>query len=159
MIEMATRHQYKKTQLPVTRGYFFALVFSYLPGGIEVFTGTMDHICKHLHSYPLHHGMVLSSRCGTTQFSRFGLFGQHSYPDKPYIDLIRYTSLLHYLNLDRHMGSQSEIEYYKYQYGSIPINKHHKYYIVKTDETFKRKFVLSLRRLPRHYIKEFKNII
>ena len=137
--------KYPRTDLKRERSYPFCMVWSYLPGGIEIFTGDIFTIREHLSSYPTHHASV-------TRISRSSYSYKIKYIDQRY-DVFGEFSRDNYLR-------GKNVDFYFYIDTVLPgryrPNPHARFVLIKRDPYNEDEYIRAFRRLPKRHLKEFK---
>jgi len=148
----------KSTDLGKTPSYPFCMVWSYLPKGVQLTTGSMDRINKHLKNFPTHHACIHWYNYHRVIDKGWNLFGKHSEykgNSKYYIDIHYIQNLSNKYNFLGKKILRSKL------YNCI--NSNHKYLITLRDlsipyEEDQYLYMKSYRRLPKAYMKDWKNI-
>ena len=149
----------KSTDLGKTYGYPFCMVWSYLPKGVQLTTGSLDKVCDHLAKFPTHHACVHWYNLHRVESKSWRVFGK----DTEYKQKEKYYINIHYIqNLsDKYSFSSGKEIFRSKLYDRV--NRNHKYLITLKNrmipyEEDQYLYMKSYRRMPKAYMKDWKNI-
>jgi len=148
----------KAKNLGKTDGYSYCMVWSYLPKGVQLTTGSMNEVCDYLAKFPTHHACVHwynFHRVISKSWRLFGKDTEYRKTKKYYINIHKIQNLSDKYSFTGGNIFKSEL------YGCV--NTNHKYLITLSDKMIPHEkdqylYMKSYRRIPKAYMKDWKNI-
>jgi len=151
----------KAKNLGKTYGYPFGMVWSYLPKGVQLTTGSLDKVNDYLAKFPTHHACVHWYNFHSVIAKSWRVFGKSTgYVGskdkyKKYSIEMRNVQTLRSCSFLGRAIVESKL--------CSNINANHKYLIALSDRTIPSDedqyvYIKSYRRLPKSYMKDWKTI-
>jgi len=139
-----TRHDLERDRLRTMH-----MVFVYLPGGPEVFTGSINRIADRLTDAPTSHAVICNQTMHSYEFACFSVFGkyqQHNYKKYDfYVDIVEGSKH----NPPEFLGNRVDWSNY--------LTARKRYFLVKFSNA-KVEFLRSWRRLPKKHLKDLAHL-